>query len=252
MSVLLVLLVVHPDASSGRCVVQDGRLHCAEACDTDAVRAADFDGRIVLTGRVLDFGCLDFFGITKVELLAPTRCEGVFRASLVDPVDFCMTGQTTTKLLSSPSLSTHAPSSSTMSPVASTEPVTSTTAASFTSSSCPRVTTKPSIIVSVLKNLPETRIHSGDHANITLTVVEGKAVLGAEFATELFSNWAIGLISGLGVTVFGLAAGWMAWCLRKKPWLLSYLRRAEEIWRILTPPTTPASSPLPPQSSVDV
>ncbi|CAG0926060.1 unnamed protein product, partial [Notodromas monacha] len=247
---------VHPDGSSGRCHVQDGRLHCTEACDTDAVCASEFGGKIVLTGRVLDFGCLDFFGITKVELLAPTRCEGVFRASLVDPVDLCMTGQITTELPSSSSLPTHAPSSSTMVPVASTEPVTSTTAASLTSFTTEAtsvvtsgdtvvtqgpitassvgvrmlttfmtemtkqttpapMTTKPSIIVSVLKNLPETRIHSGDHANITLTVVEGKAVLGAEFATEVFSNWAVGLISGLGVTVFGLAAGWMAWCLRK-------------------------------------
>ncbi|CAG0917318.1 unnamed protein product [Notodromas monacha] len=288
-SVLLMLLVVHPDASSGRCHVQDGRLHCSEACDADAVRASEFDGRIVLTGHVLDFGCLDFFGITKVELLAPTRCEGVFRAALVDPVDFCMTGQTTTESPSSPSLPTRATSSSTMIPVTSAGPVTSTTVASF-STEAPSVvtfgdtvvtqgpftassigvrmsttfmtemtkqttpaptTSKPSVIISVLKNLPETRIHSGDHANVTLTVVEGKAVLGAEFATELFSNWAIGLISGLGVTVFGLAAGWITWCLRKKPWLLSVLRRAEEVWRILTPPMTPASSPSPPPLSAE-
>ncbi|CAG0925811.1 unnamed protein product, partial [Notodromas monacha] len=250
MSVLLVLLVVHPDASSGRCVVQDGRLHCAEACDTDVVRASEFGGKIVLTGRVLDFGCLDFFGITKVELLAPTRCEGVFRASLVDPADLCMTGPITTELPSSSPLPTHASSTLAIVPVASTETVTSTTAASLTSlaTEAPSIvtsgdtvvtqgpssvgvralmtfiaemtkqttpapmTTKPSIIVSVLKNLPETRLHSGDHANVTLTVMEGKAVLGAEFATELFSNWAIGLISGLGVTVFGLAAGWLTWC----------------------------------------
>ncbi|CAG0925466.1 unnamed protein product, partial [Notodromas monacha] len=144
MSVLLVLLVVHPDASSGRCVVQDGRLHCTEACDTDAVRASEFGGKIVLTGRVLDFGCLDFFGITKVELLAPTRCEGVFRASLVDPVDLCMTGPITTELPSSSSLPTHAPSSLAMVPVASTEPVTSTTAAFLTSFT----TEAPSVVTS--------------------------------------------------------------------------------------------------------
>ncbi|CAG0925717.1 unnamed protein product, partial [Notodromas monacha] len=257
-SVLLVLLVVHPDASSGRCHVQDGRLHCSEACDADAVRASEFDGRIVLTGHVLDFGCLDFFGIKKVELLSPTRCEGNFRPSLVDPVDFCVTRRVTVDLQTSSPHPPSVPSSSTGIPVTPEGLVILTTATLPTSlsteatsvvthggivstqdsstDSSVRVrlltthivpettkqttpaptTSKPSIIVSVLKNLPETRIHSGEHANVTLTVVEGKAVLGAEFATELFSNWAIGLISGLGVTVFGLAAGWMAWCLRKK------------------------------------
>ncbi|CAG0919462.1 unnamed protein product [Notodromas monacha] len=237
----------HPDVSYGRCSVQDGRLHCTETCDADAVRAAEFDGRIVLTGQVLDFGCLDFFGIKKVELLGPTRCEGNFRASLVDPVDFCIGQGGTTELPSSsllPSTVELTKSSVTVTLEASTSRVMTATsvpdlgattsipdAVSASSTVVNVLTTgpttettthttpapvKPSIIVSVLKNLPETKIVSGDRANITVAVVEGKAVLGAEFATELFSNLAVGLISGLSLTVFGLAAGWIAWCLRKK------------------------------------
>ncbi|CAG0924254.1 unnamed protein product, partial [Notodromas monacha] len=286
MSFLLVLLVVHPDASSGRCVVKDGRLHCTEACDSDAFRAPEFKGKIVLTGPVLDFGCLDFFGIKKVELLAPTRCEGTFCASFVDPVKLCVARQISVELerfgVSSTSIqvsevtesSTEVESSATLTILATAatsvtasvttahipesisisnivpELLTTQTSAETTTPTTPAlVVTKPSILVSVLNNLPETNILAGDRANITLTVLEGKAVLGAEFATELFSNWAIGLISGLGVTVFGLAAGWITWCLRKKPWLLSLLRRADELWRILTPPMTPASLPSPPPLS---
>ncbi|CAG0921648.1 unnamed protein product [Notodromas monacha] len=218
-TVLLLVLVVHPDASSGRCHVQDGRLHCTEACDADAVRAADFDGRIVLTGRVLDFGCLDFFGITQ-----PARPpEDVLTADYDEVTIFYTTSHACSEFVNEDSCC-----------IDGAGDVNDGGLFHFFfdgGAICRHFrghrghtgfqhgfipTSKPSIIVSVLKNLPETQIHSGDHANVTLTVVEGRAVLGAEFATELFSNWAIGLISGLGVTVFGLAAGWITWCLRKK------------------------------------
>ncbi|CAG0920278.1 unnamed protein product, partial [Notodromas monacha] len=271
-TILLLVLVVHPDASAGRCHVQDGRLHCTEACNADAVRASDFDGRVVLTGPVLDFGCLDFFGIKVVELLKPTRCKGVFIASAVNPADLCvgyvsgavLTEVTsvvlTTLMIPTTTLSTVAatvvtptaatsvsqPDLSVSTPLPTAESITLTvTAAAFPSTSVVKTETttvpanKPSILISVLKNfsdIPETTLFTGERANVTLTFVEGKAVLGAEFSTEVLSKWAVGLISGLSLTVFGLVFGWLAHCLRKKPWLQPFLRLVEEARRVLTLP----------------
>ncbi|CAG0916292.1 unnamed protein product [Notodromas monacha] len=290
--VLFLVLVMHPDVSSGQCVVQDGCLHCSEACNADAVQASNFDGRIILTGPVLDFGYLSFFIIKKVELIKPTQCNGDFIASAVDPAELCISFapvRDVSNVGPVSAFSTVAPEVATATTVpvtlvqmeATSVPfslqvntetsapvpgfgmfmVTSTAATIFSPAATDQqtltvpATVKPSILLSVPKNfsdLPETTLVSGDKADITITVLEGKAVLGAEFATELFSNWAIGLISGLAITAFGMVTGWVAYCLRKKPWLLPFLRAAEEVWRILMPLTTPASSPLPPQSSVEV
>ncbi|CAG0925125.1 unnamed protein product [Notodromas monacha] len=283
---LLVLLVVHPDASSCRCIVQDGRLHCTEVCDSDAVWAPELEGRIVLTGPVLDFGCLSFFSIKVVELLKRTRCEGAFIASAVDPAELCvgyvlrmdptevtpmvptstipttmLTSVAATTVTSTAATSLPSSSAATSTPAPITKSVISTVTDASPSVSTTKTETttvpaiKPSILISILNNfldIPETTLFAGDHANVTLTVIEGKAVLGAETSTEVLSRWAVGLISGLSLTVFGLAFGWLAHCLRKKPWLQPFLRLVEEARRVLTLLVTPVSSPLPAPSLAEV
>ncbi|CAG0924200.1 unnamed protein product [Notodromas monacha] len=226
--VLVLLMVADPDLVDGKCLVQDGRLECTDACSSDVAQAAVFDDSFVMTGGVLDLSCLDYFNIKRVKLLEPIQCEGDIPVGVVDPLSFCHWGQwdegipdipltdgevvvTTTTILSttSPLLSSSVSSAAT-----SAVPVVPVIIS--TSTAKEQVTKKPSILLAVLNNfldIPETRLFSGENTNLTLTVSDGKTTLTAEF----LSNGIIALISGLSFTVLSLVAGLVWHCLRKKP-----------------------------------